>query len=96
MIMEEKSKNCPKIYTIFFSISSYATASTDESVFIIGGFIGPTAPWKPAFTSTIAEYKDGNWEKVGDLAQARYSHGAITSESVTMILGGYPNDVYEP
>ena len=89
--MGRKSKNSQEI-NIYFSIAYYATASTNESVFIIGGFTGGS----PAYTSTIAEYKDGNWEKVGDLAQRRYSHGAITSESVTMILGGYPNDVYEP
>ena len=83
--MGRKSKNSQEI-NIYFSIAFYATASTNESVLIIGGFTGGS----PSYTSTIAEYKDGNWEKVGDLAQARHSHGAITSGSVTMVIGGYP------
>ena len=71
-----------------FRISHYATSSTDESVYIIGGY----SPGVPVdyFTSTIAEYKNGNWKNVGDLAQARHAHGAITSGSITMVLGGYP------
>ena len=70
-----------------FRISAYATASTDESVLIIGGYTGGS----PSRISTIAEYKDGNWKNVGNLAQARYGHGAITSGSVTMVAGGYSN-----
>ena len=45
----------------------------------------------PTYTSTIAEYKDGNWKNVGNLAQARYGHGAITSGSITMVVGGWAN-----
>ena len=40
--------------------------------------------------STIAEFKNGNWKKVGDLAQARMSHGAITLGSTIMVVGGWP------
>ena len=65
----------------------FATAQTDESVLIIGGYTGGS----PRYISTIAEYKDGNWKNVGNLAQARYGHGAITSGSVTMVVGGYAN-----
>ena len=53
----------------------YASASTSDNVLIIGGFTAGS----PDYTSTIAEYKDGNWKNVGNLAQARYGHGAITS-----------------
>ena len=68
---------------LHFRIGFYATASTDESVLIIGGdTYGDTI-------SIIAEYKNGSWKNIGNLAQARDSHGAITSGSVTMILGGY-------
>ena len=45
----------------------------------------------PSYTSTIAEYKDGIWKAVGNLAQARRYHGAITSGSTTMVVGGSPN-----
>ena len=55
---------------------------------IIGGYTNGS----PYRTSTIAEYKDGNWKNVGNLAQARDGHGAITSGSVTMVAGGYSND----
>ena len=65
----------------------YASASTSDSVLIIGGFTAGS----PDYTSTIAEYKDGNWKNVGNLAQARRSHGAITSGSITMIVGGIPD-----
>ena len=56
-----------------FRISNYATAHTEESVFIIGGTNGPKQ-----YTSTIARFKDDIWTNVGDLNQARHSHGAIT------------------
>ena len=68
-----------------FRILNYATASTSESVLIIGGDTGTS------YTSTIAEYKNGIWKNVGNLMQARYGHGAITSGSITMVVGGYPN-----
>ena len=73
---------------LIFRISIYATASTDESVLIIGGYTGGS----PRYSSTIAEYKDGNWKNIGNLAQARAGHGAITSGSVTMVAGGESND----
>ena len=70
-----------------FRISWYATASTSESVLIIGGYTNGS----PFYTSTIAEYKDGSWKNIGNLAQARRAHGAITSGSITMVVGGIPN-----
>ena len=72
---------------LIFRISYYATASTDESVYIIGGYTDGS----PDRISTIAEYKDGNWKtEIGNLAQARRMHSAITSGSTTMVVGGYP------
>ena len=62
----------------------YATVSTSDSVLIIGGFTAGS----PDYTSTIAEYKDGNWKNIGNLAQARHAHGAITSGSIIMVVGG--------
>jgi len=55
---------------------------------IIGGW----TKGSPSRTSTIAEYKDGNWKNIGNLAQARSGHGAITLGSVTMVAGGQSND----
>ena len=45
----------------------------------------------PSKTSTIAEYKNGVWTKIGNLKQARESHGAITVRGRTLIIGGLPN-----
>ena len=73
-------------YKLHSSIGYYATASTDESVLIIGG----ATLSAPGYLSIIAEYKNGSWKNIGNLAQARDSHGAITSGSVTMIVGGSP------
>ena len=73
---------------LHFRIGFYATASTDESVLIIGGFTGYGGNGSPNIISTIAEYKNGSWKNIGNLAQARYVHGAITSGSVTMIVDG--------
>ena len=47
----------------------------------------------PSKTSTIAEYKNGVWTKIGNLKQARESHGAITVRGRTLIIGGLPNIV---
>merc|ERR1712176_681554 len=70
-------------------IAFYATASTDESVFIIGGH---TEGWSKGWgrSSIIAEYKDGSWKNVGNLAQARNTHSAINFGSAIMVVGGYP------
>ena len=77
---------------ILFRIAYYATASTIDSVLIIGGYDNYYGPSDgQSYTSTIAEYKDGNWKNVGNLAQARHGHGAITSGSITMVVGGNPN-----
>ena len=80
-------------HVIFLRIAFYATASTDESVFIIGGHTGGwghTGRW--GRSSIIAEYKDGSWRNVGNLAQGRNTHSAINFGSAIMVVGGYPND----
>ena len=73
---------------VIFRIAFYATASTDESVYIIGGYTAGS----PKKITTIAEYKNGNWKRAGNLAQARYNHGAIASGYTSMVVGGYPSD----
>ena len=66
----------------FCRITHYATTSTEESVYIIGGNGDSNA------LSVIAEYKNDEWFNIGNLQQARSSHGAITSGSWTMVIGG--------
>jgi len=60
---------------------------------IIGGYTEGSLDMgeSPRRISTIAEYKDGNWKNIGNLAQARSGHRAITSGSVIMIVGGKSN-----
>ena len=53
-------------------------------MYIIGGNNGDV----PATSSVIAEYKNDEWFNIGNLQQARSSHGAITSGSWTMVIGG--------
>ena len=72
---------------IFFSrIAYYATTSTEESVYIIGGFTYDSST--SSRTPVIAEYKNNQWSNAGSLNQSRYAHGAITSGSLTMVIGG--------
>ena len=85
-----------QLYTsTFYFRLHYGTAHTDESVYIIGGLSDFTTSILSnsiaSQTSTIAEYKNGAWTKVGNLKQARGSHGAITVGGRTLIIGGMPN-----
>jgi len=68
-------------------ISGYATASTDDSIYIIGGYTNGS----PKRSPTIAKYSEGSWTKTGSLKQARSGHGAMTIEGITMIIGGMFN-----
>ena len=74
----------------FYRISFYATASTEESVYIIGGWTSDSSTGQR--TPTIAEYKNDQWYNVGSLNQSRHAHGAITSGSLTMVIGGDSTD----
>ena len=67
-----------------FRISHYATSSTENSVYIIGGYAA-----SPNNIPIIAQYKNDEWHNVGNLKQGRHGHGAITSGSLTMVIGGY-------
>ena len=63
----------------------YATASTEESVYIIGGNSHYDR------ITAIGEYRDGKWSIAGNLSQARDSHAAISFGAYTMIVGGSIN-----
>ena len=62
----------------------YDTVSTKDSVLVIGGATNGT----PYQISIVAEYKDGSWGNIGNLARNRHNHKAIRSGSNIMILGG--------
>ena len=60
--------------------------STDDSVLVIGGYLGRLNG--DGDTSAVVEFKDGNWNIIGNLALARHGHRAIKLGSEIMILGG--------
>ena len=60
----------------------YSTAATDEAAYIIGGYQGSE------YSRTIAEFKNDQWRKLGDLTQGRYRHGSISIGHQTMVVGG--------
>ena len=70
-------------------ISLYAVASTVRSAFIIGGKIGNDANSNSISTSIVAEFRDDQWRKYGNLMNSRLYHSAISFNSKTMIIGGY-------
>ena len=59
-------------------ISHYATASTDSAAYIIGGF----------YKSTIAQFKNNKWLKIGDLNEGKDSLSAIFHDGEYLIVGG--------
>ena len=82
----------PSELILSFSIFEYATASTEESVYIIGGSTGVGHTSGRSSSSIIAKYSDGIWTNVGRLKQGRHGHAAITSQGKTMIVGGQTYD----
>ena len=64
-------------------ISGYATASTSEAAYIIGGWYA---------RSLIAQFKNGAWSQFGTLAKGRYAHGSITLGNQFMVIGGWSSD----
>ena len=63
----------------------YSTAATDDAAYIIGGNQGSSS------SPTIAEFKNGQWRKLGDLTQGRQVHGSISIGQLTLVVGGNPS-----
>ena len=85
-----KSLQSPMPQLLHFRIGWYSTTSTDESVFIIGGTDMSGSSYFEI--STIAEYKNGKWRKIGNMAQARRSSIAYIFGSSMKIIGGRHRD----
>ena len=68
---------------MFRRICCYSTAATDEAAYIVGGYDGS------AYSRTVAEFKNDQWRKLGDLTQGRQNHGSISIGQKTMVVGGY-------
>ena len=67
---------------MFRQVQSYSTAATSDAAYIIGGY---QDEWSSA---TIAEFRNNQWRKLGDLAKGRSEHGSISVGPRTMIVGG--------
>ena len=66
-------------------ISYYSAASSPDAAYIISGY------QDESYSKTIAEFKNNQWRKLGDLTQGRQYHGSISVGLRTMILGGWSN-----
>ena len=78
--------NLFKIDKFILRIGYYASVSTDDAVLIIGG-------QHSVFSSIVAEYKDGRWNNIGNMARPTAGHiRAIRSGSNIMLLGGMWED----
>ena len=73
-------------------VCEYSTAATDEAAYIIGGYQGNGGYY--SYSPTIAEFKNDQWRKLGDLKTGRDRHGSISIGHQTMIVGGYTYNEY--
>ena len=64
----------------------YSTVSVNDASYFIGGFIISGSTYK----SLIAEYRNGQWKKAGNLTRGRSYHGAIQVGRQTVVVGGQP------
>ena len=70
----------------FRLICAYSTAATDEAAYVIGGTSGSN------YSQTIAEFKNDQWRKVGDLTQGRCYHGSVSIGQKSMVVGGFTSN----
>ena len=63
-------------------IYGYATASTDSAAYIIGGY-------GDGYISTIAQFKNNKWLKIGDLKERKTTLSAIFHDGEYLIVGGH-------
>ena len=66
-------------------IVNYGTASTDSAAYIIGGYGGDGR------ISTIAQFQNNEWQKIGDLKEVKSDTSAIVHNGEYLIVGGDPN-----
>ena len=71
---------------IFSRIVRYATASTPDSAFIIGGWDGSTK------SDLIARFQNNEWSQYGTLHRRRAGPGSVTFGNQTLIIGGWTDD----
>ena len=69
-----------KILRIYY----YATASTDSAAYIIGGY-----KYGYGKVSTIAQFKNNQWLKIGDVNKKKSFLSAISHDGEYLIVGGF-------
>ena len=67
----------------YLRLADYAAVSFGNSVFIYGGNDGK------AEMRTVAEYRNGEWNKVGDMLYKREGHNAVLNGNIALIMGGF-------
>ena len=66
-------------------IANYGTASTNSASFILGGYYYLNDYKR---TSTIAQFQNNQWSKIGDLMEVRSASSAILNNDEYLIIGG--------
>ena len=75
-----------------FSIRYYSTASTEDAVYIIGGWSSIDDKRDGEAVRTIAEYKNGRWSRIGQMEKPKSEHGSISFGQKTLIFEGASDD----
>lgn len=70
------------------SISDYASVSTENSVFIFGGYDQWSNSDSENFSSLIVEFTNDKWFEAGRMPYPRVGHGAISFNKLSMMIGG--------
>ena len=65
-------------------ISNYGTASTDSAAYILGGIYLKLIER----TSTIAQFQNNKWQKIGELKEIKSDPSAILYDGEYLIIGG--------
>ena len=68
-----------------FSITLFATVTTEQGALIIGG---STAGGASGDVTTVACYNNSGWSKLDDLQSARSGHRAIINGDKVYVIGG--------
>ena len=68
-----------------FSISHYSTASTNDAVYVIGGWSSIDGGVGEK-VKRIAEFKEGRWTIIGEMEKPRRYHGSISFGGKTLIF----------
>ena len=63
-------------------ISNYGTASTNSAAYILGGY------YYDRRTSSIAQFQNNQWSKIGDLKEVKNNPSAILHNEEYLIIGG--------